>query len=90
MDVCVHLLCVCVVLYVGSGLAVGSSPVQGVPPTVYRIKKLKNGQGPTKDCRAIDRIIYNLTSHLKVREFKGHNANRMLMLLLLIIIIIII
>jgi hypothetical protein len=41
MDVCVRLFCVCVVLCVGSGLATGWSPVQGVFPTVYRIKKLK-------------------------------------------------
>jgi hypothetical protein len=41
MDVCVRLFYVCVVLYVGSGLATGWSPVQGVLPTVYRIKKLK-------------------------------------------------
>jgi hypothetical protein len=38
---CVHLFCVCVVLCVGRGLATGLSPVQGVLPTVYRIKKLK-------------------------------------------------
>jgi hypothetical protein len=37
----VCLFCVCVVLCVGSGLATGWSPVQGVLPTVYRIKKLK-------------------------------------------------
>jgi hypothetical protein len=41
MDVCVCLFCVCVVLCVGSGLAMGWSPVQGVLLTVYRIKKLK-------------------------------------------------
>jgi hypothetical protein len=41
MDVCIRLFCVCVVLYVGSGLATGWSPVQGVLPTVYRIEKLK-------------------------------------------------
>jgi hypothetical protein len=41
MDVCVPLFCVCVVLYVGSCLATVWSPVQGVLPTVYRIKKLK-------------------------------------------------
>jgi hypothetical protein len=40
MDVCVHLFCVYVVLCVGSGLATGWSPVQGVLPTVYKIKKL--------------------------------------------------
>jgi hypothetical protein len=41
MDICMHLFCVCVVLCIGSGLATGWSPVQGVLPTVYRIKKLK-------------------------------------------------
>jgi hypothetical protein len=41
MDVCVRLFCVCVVLCVGSGLAIGSSPVQGVLPSVYWIKTLK-------------------------------------------------
>jgi hypothetical protein len=51
---CVLLFCVYVVLCVGRGLATGWSPVQGVLPTVYRIKKLKNGQCPTKGCRAID------------------------------------
>jgi hypothetical protein len=53
MSVCVY--SVCVVLCIGSGLATGWSPVQGVLPTVCRIKKLKSGQGPTKGCRAIDR-----------------------------------
>jgi hypothetical protein len=37
----VLLFCVCVVLCVGSGLSTVWSPVQGVLPTVYRIKKLK-------------------------------------------------
>jgi hypothetical protein len=41
IDVCARLFCVCAVLYVGSSLATGWSPVQGVLPTVYRIKKLK-------------------------------------------------
>jgi hypothetical protein len=49
MVVCVRLFCVCVVLCVGSGLATGSSPVRGLLPTVYRIKKPKKKvQGPTK------------------------------------------
>jgi hypothetical protein len=55
MDACVRLFSVYVVLCLGRGLATGSSPVQGVIPTVYRIKKLKSGQGPTKGRRAIDR-----------------------------------
>jgi hypothetical protein len=48
MDVCVRLFCVCVVLCIGSGLATGWSPVQGVLPTVYRIKKLKKLPRPNK------------------------------------------
>jgi hypothetical protein len=42
MDVCVRFFCVCVVLCVDSDLATGWSPVQGVLPSVYRIKKLKD------------------------------------------------
>jgi hypothetical protein len=39
MFACVY--SVCVVICVGSGLATGSFPAQGVPPTVYGIKELK-------------------------------------------------
>jgi hypothetical protein len=48
MDVCVRLFYVYVVLCVGSGLATDWSPVQGVLPTVYRIKKLKKRPRPNK------------------------------------------
>jgi hypothetical protein len=41
MDVSVRLFCVCVVLFVLSGIAAGLSPFQGVLPCVRRIKKLK-------------------------------------------------
>jgi hypothetical protein len=41
MDVGARLFCVGVVLCVGRGLEMGWSPVQGVLPTVYGIKKLK-------------------------------------------------
>jgi hypothetical protein len=54
MDVCVRLFYVSVVLCVGSGIATGWSPVQGVLPTVYGLRNRKNGQGP-KGCRAIER-----------------------------------
>jgi hypothetical protein len=54
MHVCVRLFCVCVVLCVGSGLVKGWSPVQGVLPTVYRIKKMKIRQNP-RGCRATKR-----------------------------------
>jgi hypothetical protein len=41
MDVCVRLFCVCVVMCVGSDLATGWFPVQGVLPAVYGFKKLQ-------------------------------------------------
>jgi hypothetical protein len=54
MNVCVVCVySVCVVLCVGRGLATGWSTIQGVLPTVYRIKKLKKG------CRAINNINNN-------------------------------
>jgi hypothetical protein len=55
MDVSLLLFCVCVVLCLGSGLATGWSPVQGVIPTVYRLRNCKSWQGPTKRYKAIDR-----------------------------------
>jgi hypothetical protein len=56
MDVCsVCLFCVCVVLCVGSGLVTGWSAVQGVIPTVLRLRNWKGGQGAAKGCRAVDR-----------------------------------
>jgi hypothetical protein len=50
MDVCVRLFYVCAVLCAGSSLPTGWSPVQGV----LLCKRSRNGQGPTKGCRAID------------------------------------
>jgi hypothetical protein len=55
MDVYVRLFLVCVVLCVGSGIATGWSPVQGVLPTVHRIRKLKKRPRSKKDCRATNR-----------------------------------
>jgi hypothetical protein len=61
MDVCIeYIYSVCVVLCVGRGLAKGWSPVQGFLPTVYRIKKLKSGHGPTKGCTANNNNNNNL------------------------------
>jgi hypothetical protein len=51
MDVCVRLFRICVVLCVGSGLATGWSPVQGVLPTVYRLRNWKAAK-VHKGCRA--------------------------------------
>jgi hypothetical protein len=53
---CVHLFCLCCSVCIGLGT--GWSPFQGVLPTVYRIKKLKSGQRPTKGCTAIIIIVY--------------------------------
>jgi hypothetical protein len=44
---------VCVVLDIGSGLATGSSPVQGVLPIVYRVKKLKKSRQGSKEKRIV-------------------------------------
>jgi hypothetical protein len=54
MDVCVCIYSVFVLSCVRSDLATAWSPIQGVPPTVYKIKKLKSGQGPKKGSRARD------------------------------------
>jgi hypothetical protein len=46
MDVRVRLFCVYVILRVGSSLATGWSPVQGVLPNMCRLRNWKSGQGP--------------------------------------------
>jgi hypothetical protein len=48
MHICMRLFCVCVLLFVGSGLATGWSPVQGILPSVYRTKKLRKGPRSNK------------------------------------------
>jgi hypothetical protein len=50
--ICVCLLCVCVVLCVGSGLATGWSRVQAGLPSMCRLRNWKSGQSP-KGCRVI-------------------------------------
>jgi hypothetical protein len=52
ISVCVY--SVCVVLCVGSGLATGWSPVQGVLPLWIGLRNWKSGRG-TKGCRATER-----------------------------------
>jgi hypothetical protein len=46
LRICVRLFCVSVALCVGSGLAIGWSPIHGVMPTGYRLRNWKIGQGP--------------------------------------------
>jgi hypothetical protein len=51
------------VLCVGSGLATGSSPVQGVLSTVYRFKKLKKAakaQRAVEPCREREKSVLSL------------------------------
>jgi hypothetical protein len=48
----------------------GLIPVQGVLPTAYRIKKLKNGQG-LKGCRAIERER-DIIEKFSTRIYKSH------------------
>jgi hypothetical protein len=58
MDFYVRLFCVYVVLCVGSSLATGWSPVQGVPQSVLeRLRNWRRCQGPTKGCRAMDELM---------------------------------
>jgi hypothetical protein len=53
INVCVRLFRVCVVLCVDSGFATGWSPVQGVLPTVYRIRTTeKETKSQQMGCRA--------------------------------------
>jgi hypothetical protein len=53
MDICMRLLCVCVILCVDSGLATGWSAGQGALRTVYRITKTeKEAKAQQKGCRA--------------------------------------
>jgi hypothetical protein len=54
---CLIILCLYVVLCVGRGLVKGCSAVRGVPPTLYRIKKLKTWSRHKKGCRTIIIII---------------------------------
>jgi hypothetical protein len=63
MDVYVLLFYVCVVLCVGSGLATDWSLVQGVLPTVYRIKNLKKRPRSNKKAVEPQRKKINMISH---------------------------
>jgi hypothetical protein len=64
-NVCVRLFCVCVVLYVGGGLATGWSPIQGALLTLYGLRNWKAAK-VHKGCRAIDRVIFGpMTNNYK-------------------------
>jgi hypothetical protein len=60
MDVSVHLLCVCIDLCIGNGLATLWSPSMDFCRLCIRSRNWKSGQGQTKDCRAIDRQLFPL------------------------------
>jgi hypothetical protein len=64
MDVWVRLFCVCVILCVGSGLATIWSPIQGVLPTVYRLRNWKAAK-VHKGFRAVDRQTDRQTDTLE-------------------------
>jgi hypothetical protein len=70
MDVCATLFCVCVVLRVGSGLAMCcGSPVQGVLPALYRIKKLKESCQVPNGCRAMKKVVLILVTFVQLIIF---------------------
>jgi hypothetical protein len=56
-DVCVRLFYVYVALCVGSGLAMGLSPIKESYRLCRGLRNWKNGQGP-KGCKVIDRELY--------------------------------
>jgi hypothetical protein len=64
MYICVRLICGSVVLCVGSGLATGCSPVQGVLPTVYRIAKQKKEASAQQ--RTVEPMMNELMSWVTV------------------------
>jgi hypothetical protein len=76
MDACVCLFCVCVVLHLGCGLGPGWSPVQGVLLTVYRITKLKERRGPTKNCRVTDKWMNNYINTIHKTSKTGNCGNQ--------------
>jgi hypothetical protein len=68
----VRVYSVCVVLCVGSGLAKGWSPVQGVLPTEYRIRKLK--RRPRPNIRAVEPSKERIKSCLDQKTEKKAKA----------------
>jgi hypothetical protein len=68
MFVFVRLFCVCAVLCLGSDLATCWSPVQGVLPTVYRIKKLKKRPSPNKGLQSHNSIQFIFTCKVNSPE----------------------
>jgi hypothetical protein len=61
MDACLRIFNVCVVLCVGSSLATGWSPVQGVLPTMYRIKNWKICEDPTNGLQSHSYIALHIS-----------------------------
>jgi hypothetical protein len=78
MDFCVSSFCVCVALCVGSGPATSWPPVQKVLPTVYRIKKLKNGQSPIKELQShsSQSLLVTMRSSCSLSSFMRVSAIR--------------
>jgi hypothetical protein len=71
MDIFVRLFRICVVLYVGSGVATGWSPLHVVLPIVYGVQKLK---GAAKAHQwAIEPLI--LIEQLKCLNYKLCHRN---------------
>jgi hypothetical protein len=60
MNVRLRLLCVYIVLWVGSGLATGWSPSKESYRLCMGLRNWKIGQGPTKGCRSIERFETNI------------------------------
>jgi hypothetical protein len=75
MDVFMRLFCICIVLCVGRGLATGWSTVQGVLPTVYRIKKLRK-----RTRRKEGPYSHNTTTTTTTTTTTNNNNNNILLI----------
>jgi hypothetical protein len=71
MQVCKHLLCVCVCVFVlclGSSLWTGLANFQGAPPTVYRIKERKAAKAQQRARTDLNIIINNNNNNKAIQQ----------------------
>jgi hypothetical protein len=70
MSVCVPLFCVCVVLYVGRGLATGWSPSMDTYRLCVGSRNRNSSQGPAKGCGAIIVVVVIIMMQTTARPHK--------------------
>jgi hypothetical protein len=70
MDVCMRLLCLCIVLCVGSGLAMAVPPSKESYRLCIGLRNRKDGQGP-KGCKVRERQYVSFLSLARARFIIG-------------------